>query len=301
MGDGGYPFCTDPNTLTELISPPTLFSKIQNKVIGPGQNVHTTLPDNTMSSVYWRRVNAKYTKNEVYFDVIERIQCVIERGGLIANAEVIGEVKSKCHLSGMPDLSIKLTNPLLFDDISFHQCVRYSKWESEKVLSFVPPDGEFKLMDFRVVGSITLPFYIFPQIQYSEAGAKVLIKIGQKFNVVQKPIENITLTIPFSKQTSSTTLSSNCGVVSFDDTTKICTWKIESFSSNIIPTLEGTVSQPPGSYKPEVNPTILIDFNLIGWSVSGIKIDHLQVYGEKYNPYKGVRNITKGGNIQVRT
>lgn len=301
MGDGGYPFITEFNTLTELIPPPTLFSKLQNKVIGPGQSTQTVLPENVLSSVYWRRTNARYTKNEVYFDIIEKIQCVIERGGAIANAEIVGEVLCKSQLSGMPDLSLKLTNPLLFDDVSFHQCIRYAKWESEKILSFVPPDGDFKLMDFRVVGSITLPFYIFPQIQYTETGAKVLIKIGQKPNISPKPMEKIIITIPFSKQTTTSTLSANSGTVNFDDTAKVCTWKLDSFSNGEIPTLEGTVSQPPGSYKPDVNPTILIDFTLVGWSVSGIKIDNMNLYGEKYNPYKAVRNITRGGSIQVRT
>lgn len=28
---------------------------------------------------------------------------------------------------------------------------RYRKWDSEKVLSFVPPDGQFKLMSYRYI------------------------------------------------------------------------------------------------------------------------------------------------------
>lgn len=285
----------------ELVSPPTIFSKIQSKVMGTGQSIQNTLPEHITGNIYWRKNNVKHTRNEIYLDIVEKIHCIVERGGAITNGEIIGEVQCKCHLSGKPDILLRLSNPLMFDDVSFHQSVRYSRWEKEKVLSFVPPDGEFKLMDFRVAGNITLPFIIFPQIIYSDSGAKVLVKFGPKTNVVQKPIENIVITIPFSKQTSSSTLSANVGVVNFDDKTKVCTWTIDSIPQNVNPVLEGSVSQPPGSYKPEVNPTILIDFNIVAWSASGLKVDSLTVYGEKYEAHKGARNITKGGSIQVRS
>ena len=50
----------------------------------------------------------------------------------------------------MPDLSMSFINPRLLDDVSFHPCVRLKRWESEKVLSFVPPDGSFVLMSYHI-------------------------------------------------------------------------------------------------------------------------------------------------------
>jgi AP-3 complex subunit mu len=50
---------------------------------------------------------------------------------------------------GMPDLSLTFTNPHILDDVSFHPCVRYNRFEQHKVVSFVPPDGSFKLMNYR--------------------------------------------------------------------------------------------------------------------------------------------------------
>lgn len=32
-------------------------------------------------------------------------------------------------LSGMPDLTLSFINPRLFDDVSFHPCVRFKRWE----------------------------------------------------------------------------------------------------------------------------------------------------------------------------
>lgn len=36
-------------------------------------------------------------------------------------------------------------------------------------------------------------------------------------------------------------------------------------------------------------------------SFSGLKVNRLDMYGEKYKPFKGVKYITKAGKFQVRT
>ena len=36
------------------------------------------------------------------------------------------------------------------EDIKFHQCVRLNKFEAERLITFIPPDGEFDLMSYRV-------------------------------------------------------------------------------------------------------------------------------------------------------
>ena len=37
-----------------------------------------------------------------------------------------------------------------FQDIKFHQCVRLSKFENQRVISFIPPDKEFELISYRL-------------------------------------------------------------------------------------------------------------------------------------------------------
>ena len=32
------------------------------------------------------------------------------------------------------------------EDIKFHQCVKLTRFESDRTISFIPPDGEFELM-----------------------------------------------------------------------------------------------------------------------------------------------------------
>lgn len=51
---------------------------------------------------------------------------------------------------------------------------RYRKWETDKVLSFVPPDGQFKLMSYRAALSHyqAMPLQVKPQILASKNGGK---------------------------------------------------------------------------------------------------------------------------------
>lgn len=35
--------------------------------------------------------------------------------------------------------------------------------------------------------------------------------------------------------------------------------------------------------------------------LTGLKVNRLDLYGEKYKPFKGVKYITKAGKFQVRT
>ena len=35
---------------------------------------------------------------------------------------------------------------IAIDDIKFHQCVRLGKFDKERAITFIPPDGVFELM-----------------------------------------------------------------------------------------------------------------------------------------------------------
>jgi AP-3 complex subunit mu len=56
-----------------------------------------------------------------------------------------------------------------------------------------------------------------------------------------------------------------------------------------------------GTPRSEFNPIISLGFTVTAWSASGLKVDSLLLFNEKYTPQKFVRSITKGGNVQIRT
>jgi len=50
------------------------------------------------------------------------------------------------------------------DDLTFHQCVNLSRFQTDRCVSFVPPDGEFELMRYRISEAVQLPFKVLPII-----------------------------------------------------------------------------------------------------------------------------------------
>lgn len=56
-------------------------------------SVSATLPSGQLSNVPWRRSGVKYTNNEAYFDVIEEVDAIIDKGGSTVFAEIQGYVR----------------------------------------------------------------------------------------------------------------------------------------------------------------------------------------------------------------
>jgi len=297
MTDGGYPFNLEPNILQEMIAVPSVFSSAQSLVMGPGTNISSILPDGSLSQIPWRRSGVKKTTNEIYLDITEEIDGIIECNGALTAAKIVGTISVDCQLSGIPDLLLRLGGINSLDDPSFHPCVRLKRFEQERVVSFVPPDGQFTLMKYFSRGNIMLPLYVKPQILIHENHGTVHVMVGSKHLTGDKPIEDIVVTIPFSSSCSGTTLTSKTGSVTFDDATKVCRWVVRVLPQQS-PVLEGTFSFDPNN-RPSL-PTISVDFCVNMWAASGIKVDSLTVLNEKYNHFKGVKSLTKGGHLQIR-
>lgn len=83
----------------------------------------------------------------------------------------------------MPDLTLSFMNPRLFDDVSFHPCVRFKRWESCRILSFIPPDGNLRLMSYHIGSQsvVAIPIYVrhFLSIKTGETG-RLDITVGPK-------------------------------------------------------------------------------------------------------------------------
>lgn len=298
MLDNGVPFTTEPNILKEMLAPPNILTSVLHGVTG-NSSVAEVLPDGSLTNIPWRKLGVKYTNNEIFFDITEEMDCIIDGNGLVVNSEVHGEILSNCRLSGMPDLTLSFNNPHIMDDASFHPCVRYSRWEHEKVLSFVPPDGNFKLMNYRVKGQLQMPLYVKPQISFHDGSGRVNVMVGPKNNM-NKPVEAVVVTIPFPKIITSATLSANIGNVQYDEQAKVAKWNIGKLPKEKTPQLSGTIALPSGVQLPEANPTLTAQFKIMMYTASGIKVDSLGC-NERYKPYKGVRSITKAGKFQVRS
>jgi AP-3 complex subunit mu len=301
MLDNGFPLATESNILQELIKPPNIIRSVVNTVTGKS-NVSEILPSGQLSNVPWRRSGVKYTNNEAYFDVIEEIDAIVDKSGNTVSAEIQGWIDASIRLTGMPDLSLSFVNPRVLDDVSFHPCIRYKRWDSDQVLSFVPPDGNFRLISYHISSNnaVAIPLYCRSVVSFKDGSGRLEASIGPK-QTMGKLLEDVVVSIPFNKLILNVTLTPNQGTTSFDPATKLFTWKVGKVdAAKITPCIKGNIQFPVGSPIPE-NPTILVDFRIHQLATSGLKVNRLDMYGEKYKPFKGVKYQTKAGKFQFRT
>ena len=311
MLDNGNPLTTEPNALKAMIEPPSVMGRLQAVATGKS-NVSDVLPDGTISSMPWRKAGVKYAQNDIYLDIIEEVDAIVDRSGQVVSSEVTGAIMANSKLSGIPDLCLSFVDPEVIDDCSFHPCVRYNRFERDHVVSFVPPDGAFELMRYRVntKANVSAPIYVTPSVVMSDernAGhGRVQVQVGHKQTSslcvpnrkVALVIEDVSLAIPFPKCVKTATLSATVGTVLYDEATKIAKWTIGKLAANANPQLTGSMVIQGAI---EESPPIQVTWKVPVASISGIQIAALQLTNERYKPYKGVRTITKSGRFQIRT
>jgi AP-1 complex subunit mu len=150
--DFGYPQTTDGKILQEYITQESHKLELAPKP-----------PPAVTNAVSWRTDGVKYRKNEVFLDVIESVNLLAGASGNVLRSEIVGAIKMRVYLSGMPELRLGLNDKVLFEstgrgkskyveleDVKFHQCVRLSRLDNDRTISFIPPDGEFELMSYRL-------------------------------------------------------------------------------------------------------------------------------------------------------
>ena len=287
MIDFGWPLTTEINALKVLIRPPTILSKLLSTATGqsslsssaipsiggstsdPNQQQHQQQSGATLANMPWRAAGVYYSNNEIYVDIIEEVDAIVDqRSGKIVTADVQGSIICQSHLSGVPDLLLTFNDPNIIDDCSFHPCVRYEKFERDQVVSFVPPDGNFELMRYRIdkgkVRNVVPPIYCQAQwssgdnndaginnnntkvVDLNSAAAttqngRLSIQVGVatlsslmfspsvRANGGKTTIEDIVVQIPFPKGTNVVSdFRVNMGTVAYDEVFKVAKWSVIS-------------------------------------------------------------------------
>lgn len=68
------------------------------------------------------------------------------------------------------------------EDVKFHQCVRLARFENDRTISFIPPDGEFELMSYRLSTPVKPLIWVEAAVE-NHRGSRVeyMVKIKGQF------------------------------------------------------------------------------------------------------------------------
>ena len=69
-----------------------------------------------------------------------------------------------------------------FKDMKFHRCVKLNKFSKERAITFIPPDGEFDLMDYIISDNIQIPFKLICFFSTNKNKLEYKVKLSATFN-----------------------------------------------------------------------------------------------------------------------
>lgn len=341
MMDYGIPQVTETKMLKQYIT-----QKSFKLVKSHKKKRNAARPPNALTnSVSWRPEGIKYKKNEAFLDIVESINMLISQSGQVVRSEIIGAVKIKSRLSGMPDLKLGINDRGIFtkylegndigtspaieetddkgkkskntessitndgkkarsnielEDLKFHQCVRLSKFENEKIITFIPPDGDFDLMNYRLTTSIKPLIWCDVKMQ-THSNSRIEISCKAKAQIKKKSIAtNVEILIPVPDDADTPSFKYSHGSIKYVPEKSAILWKIRSFPGGKEYSMRAEMLLPSigNSEDTKMKKPVQVKFQIPYFTTSGIQVRYLKINEPtlQYKSYPWVRYITQSGD-----
>ncbi|EJD53174.1 clathrin adaptor, mu subunit [Auricularia subglabra TFB-10046 SS5] len=307
--DFGYPQTSETDTLKLYITTEGVKSQP-----APEESSKITVQATGLTS--WRRADVKYKKNEAFVDVVETVNLLMSAKGTILRADVDGHIMMRAYLSGTPECKFGLNDKLVLDksergvqgaveldDCRFHQCVRLETFDSDRTISFIPPDGEFELMTYRSTSNVNLPLKVIPTInEVGTTQVSYLVSVKANFNN-KLNATNVVIRIPTPLNTTNVDCKVAVGKAKYVPAENYIVWKIPRMQGGTETTLSGTAALTATTHRQAwARPPIDVDFQVLMFTASGLLVRFLKVFEKSnYQSVKWVRYLTKAsGSYQIR-
>ena len=289
--------------------------------------------------IWWRRGGIGHASNEIYLDVVERVDAIISASGRVVTWGVLGVITAVSKLSGnTPEVTVSVregkdgkkgqtggygmvpgaTKASTELSWGFHTCVRKHRWIRDNVIAFTPPDGEFVLANYHKMGipgtDAPIPLNITTKVGFDIEGGKVEMTVAPKLIALlgqkgqaDKELELVALHLKLPRCVGSATLTTKAGTARFDNEKNTLSWRVGKLSDSAPVKLEGSVKYVPeidaekaAGLGNEYTCTVSVEFLIKSHCVTGLRVESLDVSSVNYTPYKGCRYSTRAGKIEYR-
>lgn len=257
----------------------------------------------------WRRSDIKYRKNKCFVDVIETLHLLVSPQGQVLRADVDGKVLMRALLSGVPECSMGInadlssllntqgaldTGKVQLVDCILHPCVTLGHLGGDACLRFIPPDGEFELMRYRVLRNIRLPVRLniaVDEVARQHIRYKVQIRASLDS---QLQASDVVARIPVPPRSTLTLCNTACGKVKHDWADNWLIWRISKIHAGNECTLNIELKVGDDGSQRRERPPVQLDFDVSMFTPSGMMVEYLQVIERSnYRPVKWVRYHTR--------
>eukprot|EP00758_Cryptobia_borreli_P017019 Tbor_TRINITY_DN6155_c3_g1::TRINITY_DN6155_c3_g1_i1::g.22662::m.22662/K12393/AP1M; AP-1 complex subunit mu len=318
MMDFGYPQFTEEKILKEYITQQPLLQIFETDTV---KSLPTAVTG-ADGAVPWRKPNIKHSKNEAFLDVVESVSVLINQTGETLSSEIIGELKMNTKLSGMPVLKLGLSDRVVFnqekkghkalggktvelEDVKFHQCVKLNQFEADRSIIFIPPDGEFNLMTYRL--SIRLKPLILVScniIRHGTSRVEMEIRAQSAFKKTSTAT-SAEIHIPIPIDANKPSAKATTGSIKYVPESGTLLWSLKQlrggkdFSCRCEYTLPSVRVSDPAAFSKR---PISVVFEIPFFTASGFQVKYLNVEEKsKYRVSPWVRYVTKSGEYQIRS
>ncbi|KAK3443190.1 hypothetical protein EUGRSUZ_B03301 [Eucalyptus grandis] len=307
MMDFGYPQYTEAKILSEFIKTDAYRMEVSQRP-----------PMAVTNAVSWRSEGIRYKKNEVFLDVVESVNILVNSNGQIIRSDVVGALKMRTYLSGMPECKLGLNDRVLLeaqgrttkgkaidlDDIKFHQCVRLARFENDRTISFIPPDGSFDLMTYRLSTQVKPLIWVEAQVErHSRSRIEIMVKARSQFKE-RSTATNVEIELPVPADSTNPNVRTSMGSAAYAPENDALVWKIKSFPGGKEYMLRAEFSLPSITAEeatPERKAPIRVKFEIPYFTVSGIQVRYLKIIEKSgYQALPWVRYITMAGEYELR-
>ncbi|KZV79702.1 clathrin adaptor, mu subunit [Exidia glandulosa HHB12029] len=308
MMDFGYPQTTESKILQEYITQESYKLEAQARP-----------PMAVTNAVSWRSEGIRYRKNEVFLDVIESVNLLVNSNGAVIRSEILGAVKMKCYLSGMPELRLGLNDKVMFEstgrtargkaiemeDVKFHQCVRLARFENDRTISFIPPDGEFELMSYRLSTPVKPLIWVEAAVEMHK-GSRVEYMVKCKAHFKRRSTaNNVEIYVPVPDDADTPRFRAATGSVQYVPDKSAFVWKIKQLGGGREFLMRAHFGLPSvrNAEDVEKRAPITVKFEIPYFTVSGIQVRYLKIVEKSgYQALPWVRYITQhGDDYSLRT
>lgn len=324
--DFGFPQVTEPDILKEFIIQHDLAKAISDAFKRRGNEQIKAAPIAATGVVGWRKEGLKYRRNEVFLDVMEDVQMVVNPEGTTLSAEIKGKLAMDTRLSGMPDVKIGFNDRVSFDralgndtfdgsgetqigsrgaieleDVKMHQCVRLNSFGEDRTISFIPPDGKFDLMSYRISSAVIRPL-VRCTVQETSQGSATRIAFFVKLRTNFKATCNakdLAVEVPVPSDASNPRFITLTGSAKYEPSINRLVWMIKQLPGKEETSLQAEFSLPsirnPEDISSYSKQPIVVRFSVPYFSVSGIQIRYLKVSEKSgYESVPWIRYLSSG-------
>lgn len=298
-------------------------SKILREVITQSSNrleVAPRPPIALTNAVSWRSEGIKHRKNEIFLDVVEKLSLLVNSNGTVLHSEIVGSVQMKSFLSGMPELKLGLNDKLMFEatgrantkvkaveleDVRFHQCVRLARFENDRTISFIPPDGEFELMSYRLNTQVKPLIWVEAVVEpHKSSRIEYMVKAKSQFKN-RSIANNVEVIIPVPSDVDSPSFKAAIGNVTYYPDKNVIVWSIKQFTGGKEYLMRAHFGLPSVGAEEGTDDKwkapIEVKFEIPYFTVSGLQVRYLKIIEKSgYQALPWVRYITQNGRYELR-